>query len=99
MPRTMNGAMAPPIDEPLSKKAVAKPRSLLGNHSDTAFVAAGQFADSAVPSKKRKKEKLRNPFASGVNIETREYAITVIEIPRLVPQRSINRPHTDCPME
>jgi len=29
--------------EPLSKKAVASPRSRLGNHSETAFVAAGQL--------------------------------------------------------
>src|SRR5213079_424328 len=38
----MNGAIAPPTEDPLSKKAVAKARSCLGNHSETAFVAAGQ---------------------------------------------------------
>ena len=42
--------MPPPIDEPLSKRAVAKPRSRLGNHSETAFVAPGQLPDSPVPS-------------------------------------------------
>ena len=64
--------MAPPIDEPLSKSAVANPRSLFGNHSDTALVAAGQFADSPAPSKNRKKEKLYRPRASGVSIDTSE---------------------------
>ena len=36
--------MAAPTDEPLSKSATAQPRSRRGNHSETAFVAAGQFA-------------------------------------------------------
>jgi hypothetical protein len=54
----MNGATAPPIDDPLSKSAVASPRSCLGNHSETALVAAGQFADSPAPSRKRKNPKL-----------------------------------------
>ena len=53
IPQTMKGATAPPMEEPLSNKAVAKARLLLGNHSETAFVAAGQFADSPAPSRKR----------------------------------------------
>jgi hypothetical protein len=36
-------------DEPLSKNAVAKARSFFENHSQTAFVAAGQLADSPAP--------------------------------------------------
>ena len=54
----MKGATAPPIEEPLSKKAVAKARSRFGNHSETAFVAPGQFADSPAPKKNRKVAKL-----------------------------------------
>src|SRR2546425_1879998 len=69
---TMNGAIAPPTDEPLSKSAVANPRSLLGNHSDTALVAAGQFADSPAPRRNRNKAKLRRPRAKGVSIDTKE---------------------------
>ena len=92
-----NGAIAPPMDDPLSKSAVANPRSLFGNHSDTALVAAGQFADSPAPSRNRKKAKLCKPRASGVSIDTTEYAATVRVIPRRVPTRSIRRPQTVCP--
>src|SRR3989442_8888977 len=75
-PMTSSGAIAPPIDEPLSKSATAQPRSRFGNHSETALVAAGQFADSPAPSRKRKKAKLRNPTANEVNIAATEYQTT-----------------------
>src|SRR5882757_9398552 len=88
----MKGAMAPPMEEPLSNKAVANPRSCFGNHSETALVAAGQFPDSAAPRKKRKPRKEQNPRAKGVKRETREYQATVMVKPRLVPTRSIRRP-------
>src|ERR671929_1446047 len=74
-PITSNGATAPPMDEPLSKSATAQPRSFFGNHSETAFVAAGQLADSPAPSRKRKNAKLRSPTASDVNIAAIEYQI------------------------
>ena len=70
------GATAPPIDDPLSKRAVARPRSRFGNHSETAFVAAGQLADSPAPSRKRNPAKLRRPLAAAVAIETIEYQAT-----------------------
>ncbi len=54
----MKGATAPPIEDPLSNRAVASARSRFGNHSETALVAAGQFADSPAPSKKRNVAKL-----------------------------------------
>src|SRR5436190_17899253 len=95
----MNGATAPPIEEPLSKKAVAKARSRLGNHSETAFVAPGQFADSPAPNRKRKAAKLRNPEAADVAIATTEYQITEIVNPRRVPIASIMRPDAVCPNE
>src|SRR4026208_746597 len=98
-PITSNGAIAPPIDEPLSKSATAQPRSFLGNHSETAFVAAGQLADSPAPSRKRKHAKLRNPTARDVNMAAMEYQITVIVRPLRVPMRSIKRPATVCPIE
>src|SRR5215471_21599955 len=95
----MSGAIAAPIEEPLSKSAVANPRSCFGNHSDTAFVAPGQFADSPAPSKKRKTAKLRQPVANGVKIETIEYQTTEIVNPRRVPIASIRRPQSVCPNE
>ena len=91
--------MAPPTEDPLSKNAVANPRSRLGNHSETAFVAAGQFADSPAPSKKRNPAKLRKPVASEVSIETTEYQTTATVNPRRVPTRSTNRPHRAMPNE
>src|SRR2546421_1201130 len=65
--RTSAGAIAPPTDDPLSNNATAQPVSRRGNHSATAFVAAGQFADSAAPSKKRNEAKLRSPVANDVS--------------------------------
>src|SRR6185436_3656017 len=98
-PMTSSGAIAPPIDEPLSKSATAQPRSRFGNHSETALVAAGQFADSPAPSKKRKTAKLRRPTASDVSIAAIEYQMTVIVSPRRVPTRSMKRPETVWPIE
>src|SRR6266508_6164099 len=91
-PMTNSGAIAPPIDEPLSKRATAHPRSRFGNHSETAFVAAGQLADSPAPSRNRKKPKLRRPTASDVSMAAIEYQMTVIVKPLRVPTRSMNRP-------
>src|SRR6266436_9108410 len=97
--RIRKGATAPPTEEPLSYNAVASPRSRFGNHSETALLAPGQFADSPAPSKNRNSAKLRKPFASEVNSETAEYHATLIVRPRLVPTRSTKRPQTVCPME
>src|SRR6476661_11209355 len=98
-PITSSGAIAPPIDEPLSKSATAQPRSFFGNHSATALVAAGQFADSPAPRRKRKNAKLRKPPASDVSIAAIEYQMTVMVRPLRVPMRSIKRPERVCPME
>src|SRR5215813_8381052 len=87
------------MEEPLSKRAAAKPRSLFGNHSETAFVAPGQLADSPAPSKDRKIAKLRKPFAREVQMETKEYHNTEIVRPRFVPIRSIALPQIACPNE
>src|SRR5213080_1465599 len=93
------GAIAPPMDEPLSNNAVASPRSHFGNHSETALVAAGQLADSPKPSRKRNPAKLFQPVASEVSIETTEYQMTEIVSPRRVPIRSSNFPQSVCPTE
>src|ERR1041385_6048891 len=93
-PITSIGAIAPPIEEPLSNRATAQPRSLFGNHSATALVAAGQFADLPAPRRKRKNAKLRRPPARAVSIAAIEYQMTVIVRPFRVPIRSIKRPAT-----
>src|SRR2546427_13165094 len=77
----------------LSNSATAKARSRLGNHSDTALVAAGQFADSPTPSRNRNAQKLRRPPAREVNMATAEYQSTENVSPRRVPTWSISRPH------
>src|SRR4051794_3805696 len=87
------------MEEPLSKNAVASPRSRFGNHSETALVAAGQLADSPAPRRRRKKAKLRKPLAIAVHMEMIEYPKTVKVRPLRVPTRSITRPKTVCPME
>src|SRR5215470_19043867 len=91
------GAIAPPIDEPLSNNAVANPRSPFGNHSDTALVAPGQLADSPAARRKRIITKPLNPRTNGVAIETTEYQKTERLSPRLVPTRSISLPHIVWP--
>src|SRR4051812_23606583 len=97
MNKTMNGETAPPIEEPLSKNAVASARSFFGNHSETALVAAGQFADSPSPSRKRHARKVPKPCAAEVTIDTMEYQRTLTVNPRLVPMRSRIQPNVACP--
>src|SRR4051812_48825693 len=99
MNSTMNGATAPPMEEPLSKNAVASDRSRLGNHSETALDAAGQFADSPAPKQNRHRAKPKNPLASDVAADTTEYQATLRVRPRLVPMRSISQPKKVCPTE
>src|ERR1700730_17217684 len=99
MGRSRNGATAPPIEDPLSKSAAAKARSRFGNHSDTALVAPGQFADSPAPNKKRTMAKLKKPRAKALQIDATEYQITESVSPRRVPTRSMNRPQIVCPKE
>ena len=94
--RTSAGAMAAPTAEPLSKSATARPRSLFGNHSETALVAPGQLAASPLPNRNRKKAKLRSPTANDVNMAATEYQITLNCKPRRVPNLSSSRPATDC---
>src|SRR5450631_1336666 len=99
MGNTRKGAMAPPIDDPLSNSAAAKARSRLGNHSDTALVAPGQFADSPAPRRNRTVAKLKNPIAKELQIEATEYPITESVRPRRVPIRSMALPQIACPKE
>ncbi len=88
--------MAAPIDEPLSNRATAQPRSRRGNHSDTALVAAGQLAASPAPSRNRKPQKLKRPLDSDVSMAATEYQTTARLRPLRVPSRSTRRPDTVC---
>ena len=90
------GASIAPTEDPLSKRATARPRWRLGNHSETAFVAPGQLAASPAPSRKRKAQKLHSPVASEVRLATAEYHSTVTVRPLRVPSRSRMRPPTVC---
>src|SRR3954447_535668 len=94
---TSQGAIAPPIDDPLSNSATAHPLSRRGNHSDTAFVAPGQLPASPRPSAKRKPVKLARPPASEVAIAAQEYQATDRLSPLRVPSTSITRPATVWP--
>src|ERR1700674_4945035 len=85
--RIRNGATAPPTDDPLSYNAAASPRSRFGNHSDTALLAPGQFADSPAPSRNRIAAKLPMPLASEVSSDTIEYHVTLSVSPSRVPRR------------
>ena len=93
---TSAGATAPPIAEPLSNSATAMPRSLAGNHSETALVAPGQFAASPAPSRNRNAQKLPRPLASDVSMAITEYHATARPRPRRVPSTSTRRPPMSC---
>src|SRR4051812_31891337 len=92
----MNGAIAPPIADPLSNSATAQPRSDFGNHSETVLVAPGQLAASPDPRRKRKNMKLLRPTAIEVIAAATEYQETASIKPRLVPSQSSTRPATVC---
>ena len=95
-----NGATAPPMDDPLSKNAVARARSRLGNHSETALVSGGPVSRFAGSQQKAERSRsYTGPPASDVSIEIVEYQTTVRVRPRRVPTRSINLPKTVCPIE
>src|SRR5579862_6115532 len=96
MENTRNGAMALPTEEPLSYKATARPRSDLGNHSETVLAAPGQLAASPVPRRNRKNMKLLSPAAAEVMAAASEYQLTVSSSPRRVPSQSSRRPATVC---
>ncbi len=97
MPTTSKGAIAPPAADPLSNSATAQPRSDLGNHSETTFVAPGQLAASPQPRRKRKNDKLFNPPAREVAMAASEYHETEYSSPRRVPTKSRNLPMIVCP--
>ena len=97
MVSTIHGASAPPIDDPLSKRATAQPDSRRGNHSDTALVAPGQLPASPSPNANLKAAKLRRPVAIEVAMAATEYHSTDRLRPVRVPRRSIVRPAIVCP--
>ena len=93
---TSAGATAAPIAEPLSKSATAMPRSLAGNHSETALVAPGQFAASPAPNRNRNVQKPVRPLAIEVSMAISEYHATAMPSPRRVPTTSTSRPPMSC---
>ena len=75
--------MAPPIEDRLIERD-SQPRSFFGNHSATAFVAPGQFADSPHPEES---EMHRTPETARKRCEHRSdgYQTTVSVSPLRVP--------------
>ena len=59
-------------------------------------IAPGQFAASPAPSRKRIRQKLRNPPAKAVSMPTVEYQRTERVSPLRVPKRSSSRPEMGC---
>ena len=84
----MGGAIADPSDDPALKMPTPSARCLGGNHSATAFAAAGQLPGSLNPSKKRTPARDQIPVVSACSMA----AIDQVEIktakPRRVPSRS-----------
>src|SRR4051794_26279536 len=67
------GERADPTDEPALK--IPTPRALCrgANHSETAFVAAGQLPGSPSPSRNRQIPKLHTPVANACSIAASDH--------------------------
>src|SRR6267142_2464824 len=89
---TRRGVMIAPVFVPALKMPVASARSLFGNHSATALMAPGKFADSATPSRARAAENRAVVRANAWAMAARLHAITAAANPRRTPIRSNSRP-------
>src|SRR5256886_12609512 len=81
-----------PVFVPALKMPVASARSFLGNHSATALMAPGKFADSATPSRARAAENRAVVRANACAMAARLHATTAAANPRRTPIRSNSRP-------
>src|SRR5207247_10097581 len=89
---TRRGVSIAPVFVPALKMPVARARSLLGNHSATALMAPGKFADSATPSRARAPENRAVVRANACAVAARLHATTAAAKPRRPPIRSNSRP-------
>src|SRR5437867_1281558 len=89
---TRRGVTIAPVFVPALKMPVASARSFLGNHSATALMAPGKFADSATPSRARAAENRPVVRANACAMAARLHATTAGANPRRTPIRSNSRP-------
>src|SRR5690554_6335201 len=95
---TISKANTTPTLVPELKMPVAKPLSLLGNHSATAFMAAGKLPASPTPNPTRATEKPKTLRATACNIPAALQITMEIEYPSLVPTLSTNHPKNNKPI-
>jgi hypothetical protein len=86
------GATTAPMAVPALMIPIASERSRAGNHSATAFVAAGNPPPSPTPRRKRLTSSERNPVARPWLAEARDQPIMMRSRPRRVPSRSTSAP-------
>ena len=98
MVSTIHGASAPPIEDPLSKRATAHPDSRRGNHSETGLGRARPVAGFAETQRKPESGEASEPVAIDVAIAATEYHSTDRLRPARVPRRSMTRPAIVCPI-
>src|SRR5271154_6515887 len=91
-PVTIGSASNVPTREPESTTAVAKARSLFGNHLDAAFVELGYAGDSPAPRANRTAKKPQKLVASGVRTVKTDHQIAANENARREPALSVNQP-------
>ena len=73
-------------------------RCLAGNHSATAFAAAGQLPGSASPSKNRHAAREDFPTTAACSIPAADHTVTKSANPHRVPSRSTTYPEPAYPM-
>ena len=89
----INGAaITDPTAVPALISPIALERSLTGNHSATALVAAGKPPPSPKPSKNRLIASIQNPAASPWLAQASDQNTMITKNPRRVPSASMRRP-------
>ncbi len=82
---TSGGASIEPNEAPILNTPPARPRSLAGNHSDTAFIPAGLAEPSAKPSRPRSTARVCQLVAMPCAMQISDQAVAKIAKPYLRP--------------
>src|SRR3954468_5463535 len=69
-------ARADPMRDPLSKSALARPRSLRGNQTEATFAHEGYAPASPMPSRSRHPKKVATPRAAAVSAVKMDHQTT-----------------------
>jgi len=94
---TSGGATIAPMPVPAVTMPVASERSCAGNHSATAFSAAGKFTASVRPRNPRSANRLRNPLPNAWSMAATLHQTTARLNERRVPSLSITGPSATWP--